>query len=959
MGIALGDNINVTAGLPTDCRYYNGTTSYASVAEANGVLVAGIRYVGLTVNIGGVEYWYRDGISDGDLIQKQTTINVNNGLSIDGDNIVLGGTLTGETSISGSSVFNFCNGGLNVVAPFYVYNESFGDSGTLQIANVGWKITSTANSCRGIDAVGTSDKIVVTNGNGNGLEYAVDYSATAASNPRWIPDAAWVTGQTANSGIGINGTTANGVATYVDSTTVCSEPNLTFNGSLLLVCDCLKVKCQNVVDFNNVGICWGKSTTTTPTDVDSWRTNVFGGTSNYSQINAIRVDGTNDMIASNNDNYSTGIAVQRSDTWFTLIPNYSVAKASLTAGSGSAYWSKNIVLRDQSVTPVNNQVATWTGAGEEIQGESNLNFDGSALCVGSTTGTAIYSKIEQGNHKTQIDNATGSWARGHVFFCGASNLGGFWGYGNETGLECLTIGKTWTDTGIIVYPDAGVSLNYNNETKLTTTSYGTFHCGSVRFSDGNKYIEFNSLTTDVADSTLYIRGQGRTCAGSNNFSGDVHIAGGCNMVVSNPSYAGHVVICGGCSLALNSSTGGDVILCGGNSYSVDIGTGNGGNICMITGDGSCSSGSDGCIIMDGDLYNKQFRIINGVPEIDLGGSRIVFSGDTGTGRETIYYNVDNCTQWREYISADKDVCLVRDQANNTSGKVIFATGSNGGVRIENPDNGLQLYDNGTTSTTTANPYMSYHTCNGTRLGLVGYNSTTHSDLELANCYGGIRLKSTSTDNVVNIHSTLTNNPYMGFYCSDASTRIGYIRGCTVANIGMTMCTEGGGYLRTGDGATTLYGNSITYILGTSNVQLIAGTDVQAYFVANSCVSLRYNGVEKFKTNSTGVFICGTVTCVSDCRLKTNITPINDSLSIINQLNPVNYNWCDNPTGMTRSGLIAQDVQSVIPSIVSGGEEGENLGVDYGSLIPHLIRAVQEQQECISMLSGCICKLEGK
>jgi len=51
--------------------YYlsGGTTPYSSVAQANSA-TAGVRYIGLTVNINGVEYWYKNGITDGDLILK-------------------------------------------------------------------------------------------------------------------------------------------------------------------------------------------------------------------------------------------------------------------------------------------------------------------------------------------------------------------------------------------------------------------------------------------------------------------------------------------------------------------------------------------------------------------------------------------------------------------------------------------------------------------------------------------------------------------------------------------------------------------------------------------------------------------------------------------------------------------------------------------------------------------------
>ncbi len=76
MSINVNDNFNVSAPLPIDGRYGNGSalpfTSYASASSANSFIPSGKRYVGLTVLVGtpAVEYWYRSGIADADLVPK-------------------------------------------------------------------------------------------------------------------------------------------------------------------------------------------------------------------------------------------------------------------------------------------------------------------------------------------------------------------------------------------------------------------------------------------------------------------------------------------------------------------------------------------------------------------------------------------------------------------------------------------------------------------------------------------------------------------------------------------------------------------------------------------------------------------------------------------------------------------------------------------------------------------------
>ncbi len=89
---------------------------------------------------------------------------------------------------------------------------------------------------------------------------------------------------------------------------------------------------------------------------------------------------------------------------------------------------------------------------------------------------------------------------------------------------------------------------------------------------------------------------------------------------------------------------------------------------------------------------------------------------------------------------------------------------------------------------------------------------------------------------------------------------------------------------------------------------------------------------------------GTLTVnTSDKRLKTNITPISNALSQVTKLNGVYYNWYDNPDGNKRIGLIAQDVEKVVPELVFKNEKSPEkyLGVHYDNIGPLLIEAIKE------------------
>jgi hypothetical protein len=60
MSIPLSDNIQTNAPKPTDARYFNGTSPWVDVTSVNTGINSSTRYTGLTVNIAGTEYWYKD-----------------------------------------------------------------------------------------------------------------------------------------------------------------------------------------------------------------------------------------------------------------------------------------------------------------------------------------------------------------------------------------------------------------------------------------------------------------------------------------------------------------------------------------------------------------------------------------------------------------------------------------------------------------------------------------------------------------------------------------------------------------------------------------------------------------------------------------------------------------------------------------------------------------------------------
>jgi hypothetical protein len=97
---------------------------------------------------------------------------------------------------------------------------------------------------------------------------------------------------------------------------------------------------------------------------------------------------------------------------------------------------------------------------------------------------------------------------------------------------------------------------------------------------------------------------------------------------------------------------------------------------------------------------------------------------------------------------------------------------------------------------------------------------------------------------------------------------------------------------------------------------------------------------------------------SDIKLKENIKPLENSLEKVMALDGKNYNLKNDVEQKTKIGLIAQDVEKVLPELVSNDDKGIK-AVNYISLIPVLIEAIKTQQVLIEQQNQRIKVLENK
>jgi hypothetical protein len=116
-------------------------------------------------------------------------------------------------------------------------------------------------------------------------------------------------------------------------------------------------------------------------------------------------------------------------------------------------------------------------------------------------------------------------------------------------------------------------------------------------------------------------------------------------------------------------------------------------------------------------------------------------------------------------------------------------------------------------------------------------------------------------------------------------------------------------------------------------------------------------VEKDFRVKTGLLVEGNISAIdynstSDERLKTNISKIENGIDVIKELNGVDFEWKYN--GKKTSGVIAQQVQKILPNSVSETDEGI-LKVNYSSIIAYLIESIKELNEKIELLERKVDK----
>lgn len=164
------------------------------------------------------------------------------------------------------------------------------------------------------------------------------------------------------------------------------------------------------------------------------------------------------------------------------------------------------------------------------------------------------------------------------------------------------------------------------------------------------------------------------------------------------------------------------------------------------------------------------------------------------------------------------------------------------------------------------------------------------------------------------------------------------------------------YFRDTDGNSAMLHNNgnLFYVLRGAN-------DTTTWTQVNTQWPVYWDLTTNNATFGGAVYAVGNVTAYSDIKLKENIETVDSALAKTLQLRGVYYTRKDDPEKCRRIGVIAQEVQEVVPEVVKLHQDAEDkegtLSVDYGNLAGLFIEAIKEQQKQIEQLQNEIKELK--
>jgi hypothetical protein len=306
--------------------------------------------------------------------------------------------------------------------------------------------------------------------------------------------------------------------------------------------------------------------------------------------------------------------------------------------------------------------------------------------------------------------------------------------------------------------------------------------------------------------------------------------------------------------------------------------------------------------------------------------------------------------------------LVLEEDDNCGLSIFSGNNDNGMIAFgdaQDSDRGNILYDHNADSLSFTVAAATTMVLSSAQLVSMTHVASAHTGgLTLINSQAGgfgsaLTFESERSDNNVLVDAARIRSEGANSWNSDSTTESALIfETCNNNSLSEAMRIRNDGTVvintttNQGVGGLT-FGVGSNGITATNNTTTGAGNGHEFYVFRRN--STQIGSIVMSNTDGT------TYSTSSDARLK-NVLGEAKGLEIVNKLNPVNFEWKESKN--VQDGLIAQEVQELIPHAVAVSEEG-HYSMDYSQVVTPLIKAIQEQQAQIDALQSEINLLKGE
>ena len=542
-------------------------------------------------------------------------------------------------------------------------------------------------------------------------------------------------------------------------------------------------------------------------------------------------------------------------------------------------------------------------------------------------------------------------------------------YNSTTGVISYS-GTVYTDASIRALVSAGTGLSYNSTTGVFSYS-GTVYTDSIvrALITGTAPITYNNTTGAIGITQATTSTNGYLSSTDwNTFNGKQSALTLGNFTEATSSV---LTITGGTGSVIGSGTSIQVkqasSTVSGFLSSTDwttfnskqnaltnpvTGTGTSGHVAYWNGSGTLAGSANHFW----DNTNGRLGIGTASPTVSLD---VVGAGKFSTyielgGTQYVRWGLDdgttNARAWgiRNGYNASGDFVLVSSSTNNTTlntTRVQVSRDGNVGIGTTSPSARLEVqqstdnYGYGYSLKNIAgNTWQWVH--GGDNNLYIGYNSTTklfvHNNgnvgIGTASPSANLHILRSTVGEALRLESTGTNSgsvsPYIQFTSANQVGGTGFQAGF----LGTIWTAEGNGFSMI-FGTKAIDGGQAEKMRITHGGNILMGTTTD-------------NGERLYVSGS--IRATGSITANSDARLKKNIERIENALEKVGQISGYTYNTIYDED--RHAGVIAQEIDKVLPEIVNTGNDGL-MGVEYGNISALLIEAIKEQKVLIESLQA--------